>query len=179
VNPATQHVYVTSLSRGVNNLAIIDATINRVIANVAVSGTTEMAINTATNRIYVTDATNNSVNVVQDLAALPPVVVTARLSASAQGQTTVDIFITNNTDSDLTEMVIRGTIPGGGAILAANPPQFNVVGNQVIWINQGGVTSGATFTGYQYRVQNGSGIPAVTVDFIGKTRGTASTLPGF
>lgn len=176
VNTEANRIYVTSFRPGVNNLAVIDSATNAVVATIAAGGGADVAVNSTTGRVYLANGPNNSVDVIQDRVAPPPVTVNARVSTEDDVRT-VDISITNNTDGSVAHLEIRGVIPEGATFVDASPRQFQIIDNQVVWFNKENIGLDEVFGGFQYRFRGGVGNPIVTVDFIGQTRGSVSTGP--
>ncbi len=177
VNEAVNRIYVTSFTPGANHLSVIDGATNSVVDTIDTGGGADVAVNSAIGRVYLTDGSNDSVAVIQDQVALPPITVSAPVSTEGDGIRRVDISITNNTGSEFAQLEIRGEIPEGATLVEASPGQFQIIGNQVVWFNTEGLAPGQTLVGFQYKISGGVGNPLVTVDFIGQTRGSVSTGP--
>ncbi|MBI4322230.1 MAG: D-alanyl-D-alanine carboxypeptidase/D-alanyl-D-alanine-endopeptidase [Chloroflexi bacterium] len=108
-------------------------------------------------------------------AAPAPVAVSA--SVSHEGSAGVaSISVTNNTGAAVS-FEIRATIPPGGRLLSASPPQYLFDGQTVRWVNPGGVSAGETFVGYQYRFEGSAEAIDVSVDYWGSSTGSASAGP--
>ncbi|MCL5108950.1 MAG: YncE family protein [Chloroflexi bacterium] len=66
-NPTTNHIWLTTFSRGTNSLVLFDGASNTVTATLANVGSgAEVAVNPATNLIYVVDTDKNAMAVLRD-----------------------------------------------------------------------------------------------------------------